>query len=152
MNRTEAKLFHALTHDKTYGCLNRQGLELVEWPKMKANARWIIFADIDDIHKMNAELGYHEVDRKIRNALKVRSTDLMATGRWYSGDEIVWVISRGDPEGLAKRLKAALQKQGLSATFAVVPVKSKKLTVNVGHAAELVRKAKNSNQKGSVQR
>jgi len=151
MNKAKAlMLLDALAHDQTYGCYSRQGLELVAWPKVAKKARFILFADIDQMHELNTEHGYAEVDRRIRNALKVRSSDLAATGRWYSGDEIVWVISEGDPYGLARRLTDSLKKQGLGATFAVAAVTSKKLSVNVNKAAAKVQAAKKNGQRGSV--
>lgn len=151
MNKAKALLLlDALAHDQMYGCYSRQGLELVVWPRIWMRAKWIIFADIDGMHELNSAHGYDEVDRRIRNALKVRSTDLAATGRWFSGDEIVWVISEGDPYGLAKRLVASLKKQGLTATFAITAVVSEKLSVNVNKAAAKVQAAKKNGARGSV--
>jgi GGDEF domain-containing protein len=143
MNKANAlQLVDTLARDQTYGCYSRQGLELVIWPKIAAKAKHIIFADIDDMHALNDTHGYAAVDRKIRQALKVRSSDVAAIGRWYSGDEIVWIISDGDPEGMVKRLSAGLEKQGLSATFAIAPVTSRNLSVNVTKAAEQVQAMK----------
>jgi GGDEF domain-containing protein len=122
-------------------------LELVVWPKIAAKAKHIIFADIDDMHSLNSTYGYAAVDRKIRNALKVRSGDVAAIGRWYSGDEIVWIISEGDPQGMVKRLSVGLEKQGLSAMFAIAPVTSKKLSENVTKAAEQVQAMKKQDKK-----
>lgn len=135
-------LLKRMAMDDTYGCFSRQGLELVAWPEVAKQARWIIFADIDGMHDLNAKHGYAGVDKRIRKALKVRSTDLAATGRWFSGDEIVWVISRGDPKGMVERLKAAFAKQGLSATFAISKVTSKNLSVSVNKAAKQVQAMK----------
>lgn len=135
-------LLEQLAHDQNYGCYSRQGFELVAWPRIADDARFIIFADIDDMHSLNQEHGYSEVDRRIRNALQVRSEDVMAIGRWYSGDEIVWVIQHGDPEGMIKRLQAALAKQGLSATFAFAPVDRLDLVASVAAAASQVQAMK----------
>jgi hypothetical protein len=143
MNKTNMKfMLEQLARDETYGCYSRQGLELVAWPRVAARAKFIIFADIDDMHSLNAEHGYAEVDRRIRKALQVRSGDIAATGRYFSGDEIVWVISSGDPAGMINRLKTAFTKQGLSAVFAFAPVTSRKLSVNVNKAAVMVQEAK----------
>ena len=145
MKKADALLMlDTLAHDQTYGCYSRQGLELVAWPKIAVKAKHIIFADIDGMHELNAAHGYDEVDRRIRAALKVRASDVAATGRWYSGDEIVWIISDGDPYGLVGRLRLALDKQGLSATFAIAPVTSKKLSANVISAAAKVQEKKRS--------
>jgi len=151
MNKAQAlQLLDALAHDHVYGCYTRQGLELVAWPRIAKQARHVIFADLDNIHALNEQLGYVEVDRRVRNALKMRSSDVTATGRWYSGDEIVWIISEGDPNGLVNRLQAALEKQGLSATFGIVPVSSAKLSVNVEQAIAKVQDAKRTGERGSV--
>ena len=140
MNNEE--LLNKLAHDDSYGCYTRQGLVLVAWPKIADKATHIIFADIDDMHRLNTEHGYAEVDRKIREALKVRSSDVMAIGRYFSGDEILWVISEGDPQGLVDRLQEALKFQGLSATFGIAPVVSKVLHENVAPATLQVQEAK----------
>lgn len=151
MKKSEALLMlDTLAHDQTYGCFSRQGLELVAWPQIAKQARWVIFADIDGMHELNTMHGYSEVDKRIRKALNARAGDVAAIGRWYSGDEILWVISRGDPEGMVKRLTAAFAKQGLSATFAIEPVTSKKLALNVNKAAARVQQAKKNNQRGAV--
>jgi GGDEF domain-containing protein len=150
MNKQNMRLLlEQLARDDAYGCYSRQGLELVVWPRIADKARWVIFADIDDMHQLNTRLGYAEVDRRIRVALQVRSSDVMATGRYFSGDEIVWVISNGDPEGMIKRLASNLAQQGLSAVFASSPVTSKMLTENVASAAARVQEAKK--QKGNTQ-
>ena len=144
MKKAEAlRLLESLARDQVYGCYSRQGLELVKWPKIASKAKYIIFADIDFVHKLNTELGYEEVDRRIRKSLQVRSSDVTAIGRWYSGDEIVWVISNGDPEGMINRLTKNLAKHGLSAVFAFTPVTSRNLSENVKEASEQVRTAKN---------
>lgn len=135
--------------DSTYGCFSRQGLELVAWPTMASKARFVIFADIDGMHQLNTQYGYSKVDERIRKALKARVGDATATGRWYSGDEIVWVISRGDPAGMVERLKSAFAKQGLSATFAIAKVTSRKLSTNVNKAAKEVQAAKSAVRAGS---
>lgn len=136
------ELIEKLAIDESYGCYTRQGLVLVAWPKIADEATYIIFADIDDMHGLNTEHGYAEVDRKIREALKVRSSDVMAIGRYFSGDEILWIISAGDPNGMVHRLQEALQFQGLSATFGIAPVVSRILSENVTPAAVQVQEAK----------
>ena len=53
-----------------------------------------------------------------------------------------------DPHGIVDRLIAQLKKHELSATFAVVPVISKTLSINVAPAVEKVYAAKKLNKKG----
>jgi len=53
----------------------------------------VVFMDLDELHRLNAELGYAEVDRRIRAALVYRREDIM-TARWYSGDEIVAIVPK----------------------------------------------------------
>lgn len=136
------EMIEKLAHDESYGCYTRQGLVLVAWPQIADKATYIIFADLDDIHRLNSELGYAEVDLRIHKALKVRSSDAMAIGRYFSGDEIVWIISDGDPQGMVNRLQEALNEQGLSATFGIAPVVSKVLHENVEPATIQVQEAK----------
>lgn len=56
---------------------------------MPRGSRVVAFIDLDDIHRLDQELGYAEVDRRVHAMFSVpfRRSDIVA--RWYSGDEIV---------------------------------------------------------------
>lgn len=105
----------------TYGILTRWGGERA-WQRLSRHyARFdVVFMDLDELHRLNAELGHAEVDRRIRAALVYRREDI-TTARWYSGDEIVAIVSKGDGFGFAHRLLDGMRKNGLSATFAWCP-------------------------------
>lgn len=104
-----------LSHDDAFGILTRQGL--------MANCRKgdprkaVIFLDFDRIHELNHELGYENVNKRIKAIfnLPVRSSDIRL-GRWWSGDECV-VLVDGDSsaaEAVLDRLRIQAQQQGLS--------------------------------------
>lgn len=143
---------HQACWDDDYGCHNRKGLELLVWPKVKTQARWLVFFDLDYLHDLNDKMGgYDPVNAMIRQVLSVvRSTDHKAC-RWLSGDELLVVITETDTrkaddisvaEGMVKRLQEALAALGMSATFAIVPVKSTDLAENVAPAVDKVFEAK----------
>jgi GGDEF domain-containing protein len=146
MNKDE--LIQALARDPIYGCYTRPGLELVAWPEIQPRARYIVFADLDNMHGLNDELGYTEVDRRIRQALTSRTTDAFSCGRWYSGDEIIWILTDDperpaiDPHGFIHRMTETFAEVGLSAMFAAVPVTSPDLNENIKPAMDNVQAQK----------
>ena len=135
--------------DQTFGIFTRLG---GEWAWRRLSRRYalfeVVFLDLDDLHRLNEELGYAEVDRRIRSALVYREADIMIA-RWYSGDEIVAVVPKGDGQGFALRLLANLQAEHLSATFGVVPAMPE-LATTVNSAMQLVNHAKAGGLRGSV--
>src|SRR3990172_9225319 len=86
------ELVGKLAHDASYGCWTRQGLELIVWPEIRERACWIVFADLDYLHELNDTYGHDEINRRITEAIQLRKTDVAASGRWYSGDELVWIL------------------------------------------------------------
>lgn len=113
-----------LMWDPAFGVYTRGGLmnvihEGIDEPRMVA------FLDFDGIHELNRELGYAEVDRRVRTVLRVfRKSDIIA-GRWFSGDEIVVVFHRdtssADAYSALVRLRAVASEHGLAFSFAVSP-------------------------------
>jgi hypothetical protein len=84
----------------------------------------------------------------IRQVLtSVRSTDIVA-GQWKSGDEFLICLTENekhnplDPNGFVKRLTEEFAKVGMTATFAVVPVRSTDLLENVQPAVDKVYELK----------
>ena len=144
-------LIHRLAWNDGFGCHTRKGFEHVVWPDMAARARWIVYFDIDGMHALNEKFGsYEPVDRMIRQVLAaVRSSDFVA-GQWKSGDEFLICLTENqahnplDPEGLVRRLTEEFAKVGMSATFAIVPVKSTDLQENVQPAVDRVYELKKS--------
>jgi GGDEF domain-containing protein len=119
----EAKLQHRdetierLSLDPAYGISTRAALD-IRLPLLSDRARFLVFLDIDYLHDLNQKLpGKHdEANQKISRALHVRSEDVLIRARWYSGDEIVIILS-GDPELFIERLKESFAREGMSATF-----------------------------------
>jgi GGDEF domain-containing protein len=150
--RTIAKqeeLIHKLAWNDGFGCHTRKGFEHVIWPSIAATAQYIIYFDIDGMHALNESFGsYEPVDAMIRQVLHaVRSSDYVA-GQWKSGDEFLICLTQNqnhnplDPEGLVKRLTEEFAKVGMTATFAIVPVKGTDLLENVQPAVEKVYELK----------
>lgn len=107
----------AAHYDEAFGMLTRQGLD-ARLDRL-TSAVDVLFVDLDQIHELNARLGYTEVDRMVRSAFQLRRGDALIVGRYYSGDEIILVAPTGDGKGLAERLQVRLGAVGLSATIAV---------------------------------
>lgn len=156
-NEQLRSLVKALAWNDGFGCYTRPGFEKYIWPQIADQAKWLIYFDIDNMHQLNESFGgYDAVDAMIRQALSiVRATDYIA-GQWKSGDEFLIVLTERethdpiDPHGMVDRLVDALRLQGLSATFAIVPVMSKDLKANVQPAVDKVYAAKKSNNRGGL--
>ena len=151
------ELIHQLSWNDGFGCFNRKGFEKMKWPEIASTARHIIYFDIDGMHALNeAHGGYELVDSMIRQVLSsVRSSDYIA-GQWKSGDEFLICLTENpdhgplDPDGLVKRLTEEFAKMGMTATFAIVEVKSTDLLENVQPAVDRVYAAKKA--RGSMSR
>ncbi len=77
-----------LSWDAAYGMYTRPAF--VQFAQIMPRGRRIIaFIDLSNIHRLDQELGYAEVDRRVHKifSLPFRRSDIIA--RWYSGDEIV---------------------------------------------------------------
>ena len=152
--RNEQELYNlvrALSWNDAFGCFTRPGMEKLAWPDIADRAEWIVYFDVDFMHKINEENhGYDFADSVIKNVLgQIRINDL-AAGQWKSGDEFIIVMTRTedresiDSAGLIRRLTDAFTRWNMSATFAAVPVISKVLAVNVQPAIDEVYKIKNA--------
>lgn len=96
-------IIERLSIDNVFGIYNRQGFQELSFPLVKHHITGIVFGDIDNLHQMNEQFGYEAVDEKIKASLHHRPDDIML--RWYSGDEIVWILLKGDVFGLERRIK-----------------------------------------------
>lgn len=103
-----------------YGILTRAAFE-IEKRKVK-HGQYVVFGDIDRMHEMNTQYGYEVVNEKIREALQIRSGDLLLTSLYFSGDEIIFVIN-GDPQGFCNRIVESFRNQelGITLAFASIP-------------------------------
>jgi GGDEF domain-containing protein len=125
-NKDEA--IRQLITDQVFGCLTRQGLELLVGLNV-VEGGFVIFFDINKMHDANTRYGYAEVDRRIRESLKVRGSDFTAS-RWYSGDEFV-IIGSGDCKGLERRIQQSFVDNGLSIMSASVEFERKTITSDI---------------------
>jgi len=151
------ELIRALAWNDEFGCYTRQGFKKAVWPTIAEDARWIIYFDVDGVHNINAtNKGYEAFDAMMKQALAtLRLTDYVAA-QWKSGDEFLVCLTETkhsavsdqretlNPEAMMERLIDALKKQGLTATFAIVPVISPDLAANVKPAVDQVYEIKNS--------
>jgi GGDEF domain-containing protein len=99
-----------LSWDATFGMWTRDAF--IEFCRvMPRGVRAIAFVDLNDIHTLNHQLGYPEVDRRIRAtfAIPFRRSDLVA--RWYSGDEIV-ILFDSDRLGAEHKLGELRESAG----------------------------------------
>ena len=148
----QQELIHKLSWNASMGCHTRAGFEHVVWPEIASRARWLVYFDIDGMHALNEKMGgYAPVDAMIRQVLAaVRASDYVG-GQLNSGDEFLICVTASDQrpepdlvtaEGLVDRLVFEFAKLGMSATFAIVPVKSTDLAENVQPAVDQVLDAK----------
>jgi len=84
--------------------------------------RAVAFLDFDRIHELNQQVGYEEVNRRIRKVFAggLRKSDIV--GRHFSGDEIVIVLDTVDLAAAKKvldDLRARAEEHGLSFTHAL---------------------------------
>lgn len=151
----QAELIHKLSWYPNYGCFNKGGFEHVKWPEIAHKAKWIVYFDVDGVHQINEQHGTYEAfNGMMREVLRqVRQTDIVAA-LYNSGDEFVLCLIEEtavgnndrrkaiDPEEMVKRLTEALAEQGLTAIFAIEPVRSLLLNENIQPAADRVLAAK----------
>ena len=140
----------ALETDAAYGIASRPGLDR-HWQRRQSQSQGheVVFMDLDGLHALNERLGYGEVDRRIRTALALREGDTYFIARWYSGDEIVLLVPKGDAAGAAARIQTRLQGVGLSATYGTAPAQTD-LRSAVAEAAEKVQAAKAAGRRGTL--
>ncbi len=121
MKEKIARLEKELGYDDSFGILNRNGLLRHCRRQARGQERWILFIDIDDMHGMNARLGYEETNRKIRSMFDISRRESDLIGRFFSGDEILCISGtrRKDARALLKRLKIKATGLGISFTSAV---------------------------------
>lgn len=143
---------HRVSWNDRFGCYSRQGFEYAIWPEISARSRFLIYFDIDHLHELNEQFdSYAPVDAMIKEALSiVRKTDDVA-GQLNSGDEFFVVMKETDErpapdrkaaDGLKARLVESLAKQGMSATFSIVEVKTWDLKEALAPAIAEVKRLK----------
>jgi len=166
-NEELQEMVRALAWNDAFGCYTRGGFEKIIWPEIAERARWIIYFDLDNIHYLNEiNHGYEAVDAMVHRAFgSLRWTDYVAS-QFKSGDEFLVCLVESDqrsafsgqqssdqrekidPNAVAERLIDALMREGLTATFAIVPVTSTNLLKNVKPAIDQVFALKKSRPGG----
>jgi len=104
-----------LSWDSSFGMWTRTAfLQFCE--VMPRGRRVVAFIDLDQIHDLNEQLGYAEVDRRVKATFSMpfRRSDIVA--RWYSGDEIVILFDsdRAGAERKIVQLERSAAEQGLT--------------------------------------
>jgi GGDEF domain-containing protein len=122
-----------------YGILTRAAFEMEK--RKFTDGQFVVFGDIDNMHQLNALYGYETVNAKIRTALRVRSQDLLLTGLWFSGDEIVFII-QSDPEGFCNRLSNSFLVHKMSITLAHEQIVSGDVDQAIDHASRSMQAQK----------
>ena len=153
-------LIRALAWNDAFGCYSKAGFKKLIWPEIAKDARTIIYFDVDGVHDINnANNGYDAFDAMMREVLAIlRLTDYVA-GQLNSGDEFLICLVENksqpgelrqgiDPQAMMQRLIDELKRHGLTATFAVVPVISPDLDINLKPAIEEVFLAKKARGTG----
>lgn len=98
-----------LSWDSSFGMWTREAF-LQFCHVMPRDTRCIAFIDLNRIHDLNEQLGYSEVDRRVKEMFSVpfRRSDIVA--RWYSGDEIVILFDSAP--AIAQQKIEQLRKSG----------------------------------------
>lgn len=121
MKEKIARLEKELGYDDSFGILNRNGLLRHCRRQARGQERWILFIDIDDMHGMNAQLGYEETNHRIRSMFDISRRESDLIGRFFSGDEILCVSGtrKKDARALLNRLRKKAAGLGISFTSAI---------------------------------
>lgn len=140
-------LEQSLWHDG-FGCYTKQGFKLLVWPTIAPKARWLIFFDVDGVHEINeTNKSYAAFDAMMNKVFaQLRSTDIVA-GQVNSGDEFLVCLTEvegriPDPEGLMSRIWDLLAEQGLTASYAIIPVQGNNLDLLLAPAIKAVFESK----------
>lgn len=103
------------------GMLTRQAGEIENERHPYTGTRYLIAFDINYLKQLNDKLGQAAVDVLLKKAFAIRDEDILFKFSVKSGDEKA-IVTRGDPEGLIKRLAQSLEDNGLSAVMAWDPL------------------------------
>jgi hypothetical protein len=104
-----------------YGILTRAAFEMEK--RKFTDGQYVVFGDVDMMHELNTQYGYEAVNQKIKSALQMRSDDLLLTGLWFSGDEIVFII-HSNPSGFCNRIHKSFSNHDMSITLAFAKIDS----------------------------
>lgn len=157
MKKTYTQLLHEnqmlqqqLAHlavDASFNVTERKAIDF-ELRRYADDARYVVFLDVDHMHEANQEHGYEIVNGMVRRAVHIRHADVLIRARWFSGDELVFILA-GNVESFCERIKKAFQNEGLSVTMAYTRY-SGSLSYDVNICSKLVLLAKGNDQRGKI--
>lgn len=100
--------YEKMLWDPNFEIFSRAGLdEMIE--NSRDEYRTVAFIDFDDIHRLNRQYGYDDVNRRIRSTLsRLAKAPEVFVARWYSGDEMV-VLSGYDEATTESLVEEALR-------------------------------------------
>ncbi|BAS55310.1 GGDEF domain-containing protein [Leptolyngbya boryana NIES-2135] len=132
-----------------YNVLTRPALEEAWSEQKKIPGLAIGFLDIDDLKRMNDELGQHESSRRIAEAFAMaRESEVI--GRFYSGDEVAILAPASEILKPCERILSALKERGLSATIVIVPYKGEESLADATKEANDLNQACKGVRKGKI--
>lgn len=146
-NELKAMIENLIT-DKIFNVTTRQGLS-IKLAENENNIKFVCFIDVDFMHTANETYGYELVNDKIKNSLSIRSNDVLIKSRWFSGDEIVIVMSEGNPELFLNRLSENFVNNGLSITSSFTGYTGN-IENDVTVCSDKVQSSKKNNQRGII--
>lgn len=113
-----------LEHHAAFDLPRRPVLER-RWAMVNPCETRLIFFDLDGMNALNARFGYAEVDRRIRATFDTLRSETRADTSvflYQGGDEFVALCPASNAHGLTARIQLLLWSNGLSASFAIVPM------------------------------
>lgn len=143
-----------LSIDPAYGCLTRPGLER-RWRETPPCAAAVVYTDLDHFGELNAAYGHAAMNARVRAALAAlttRASDAVFGGRYFSGDELLYVVPLSDATGFALRMQRAFRAQGIGATIVILPIGAGDVQLHGDRAAALVTELKHAGLRGQVER
>jgi GGDEF domain-containing protein len=135
--------------DPAFGLLTRPAVDN-EYRKIQNRAHCLVYVDIDNLHLANKMYGHDKVNQKMKRACSFRRSDVLLGARWYSGDELIFILA-GSATGFCLRLQDALKKEKLSATMAWIK-SSGELHNDVGATKDRVEASKHADKRGLILR
>ena len=132
----------------SFNVLTRAAVER-KWLSTNKQNKCFIFFDIDNLHSLNAEYGYEEINSRIRLGLAtLRSSELL--GLVFSGDEFVAVVDKAEVNFMINRLQSEMANQGITVTCGVCELVSDDFDEHYEITKTLVTQAKKANKRNTV--
>lgn len=122
----------------------------ISWQSMLWADLAVIYADLDNLKALNSRHGHEGANTRIKSALgQVRSSEILS-GRWYSGDEFVFIVPAIEANQATARIQQLFRDQGLSATFGIARCICPDLLECVANAQFLVERSKTIGKRDAI--